>query len=120
MESGRATRVEVGNLEVTRDFTDVRDVVLGYRLLAQFGQPGEIYNLGSGAGTRIADALEFLRMQARVPIEIHVDPAKVRPVDQPLLVADATKLRAAVGWEPRYSIQTTLADMLEHARKAIT
>ena len=120
VESGRATRVEVGNLEVTRDFTDVRDVVLGYRLLAQFGQPGEIYNLGSGAGTRIADALEFLRMQARVPIEIHVDPAKVRPVDQPLLVADATKLRAAVGWEPRYSIQTTLADMLEHARKAIT
>ncbi len=120
VESGRSSRVEVGNLDVTRDFTDVRDVVRGYRLLAQLGQPGEIYNLGSGAGTRIADALDYLSSLARAPIEIYVDPAKVRPVDQPFLVADASKLRAAVGWEPKYSIQATLADMLEYARKSLS
>ena len=54
---GRKARVEVGNLDVVRDFTDVRDVVRGYRLLAQHGKAGEIYNLGSGRGTKIADAL---------------------------------------------------------------
>ena len=66
VEAGRSGRVEVGNLDVIRDFTDVRDVVRAYRLLAQSGQPGEVYNLGSGSGTKIADALEYLRSLARV------------------------------------------------------
>ena len=56
---------------------------------------------------------------ARAPIEVHVDPARVRPVDQPLLVADASKLRAATGWEPRFSIEQTLADMLDYWRDAV-
>jgi GDP-4-dehydro-6-deoxy-D-mannose reductase len=119
VEAGKKPRVEVGNLDVVRDFTDVRDVVRAYRLLATKGDPGEIYNLGSGRGTRLADALEILRGLAGVPIEVYVDPARVRPVDQPLLVADASKLRAATGWEPRFSIEATLADMLEDWRTAL-
>jgi GDP-4-dehydro-6-deoxy-D-mannose reductase len=119
VEAGRKPRVEVGNLDVVRDFTDVRDVVRAYRLLATKGDPGEIYNLGSGRGTRLADALETLRGLAGVPIEVYVDPARVRPVDQPLLVADASKLREATGWEPRFSIEATLADMLEDWRTAL-
>ena len=119
VEAGRSGRVEVGNLDIIRDFTDVRDVVRAYRMLAQSGQPGEIYNLGSGSGTKIADALEYLRSMARSPIEIHVDQARVRPVDQPMLVADAAKLRAAVGWQARYSIEQTLGDMLEFWRGSI-
>lgn len=119
VEAGLKPRVEVGNLEVVRDFTDVRDVVRGYRLLAERGAPGEVYNLGSGRGTRIADALEALRSLARAAVEVHVDPARVRPVDQPLLVADASKLRAATGWEPRFSISQTLADMLDYWRDAV-
>ena len=93
MESGRRDCVDVGNLDVVRDFTDVRDVVRAYRLLASHGKPGEIYNLGSGRGTRIADALEHLRSLATGPVAVRVDPARVRPVDLPLLVADAGKLR---------------------------
>jgi GDP-4-dehydro-6-deoxy-D-mannose reductase len=119
VEAGRSSRLEVGNLEVIRDFTDVRDVVRAYRLLALRGHAGEVYNLGSGRGTKLADALEYLRSQARVPIEIHVDAARVRAVDQPMLVADARKLRAAVGWETRYSIQQTLSDMLDLCRRSI-
>jgi GDP-4-dehydro-6-deoxy-D-mannose reductase len=119
VEAGIKPRVEVGNLDIVRDFTDVRDVVRAYRLLATSGQAGEIYNLGSGRGTKLADALETLRSLAGVPIEVYVDPARVRPVDQPLLVADATKLRLATGWEPRFSIEATLADMLDDWRKAL-
>lgn len=115
-EAGGIPRVEVGNLDIVRDFTDVRDVVRAYRLLAEKGSAGEVYNLGTGQGTRIADALETLRSLARVPIEVHVDPARVRPVDQPLLIADASKLRLATGWEPRVSISRTLADMLDYWR----
>jgi len=120
VESGHRECLEVGNLDVIRDFTDARDVVRAYRLLAQGGQPGEVYNLGSGRGTKIAHALEYLRSQAKTPISVRVDAGRVRPVDQPMLVADASKLRAAVGWEPRYTIEQTLDDMLEYARRVAT
>src|SRR5262249_13619955 len=68
IESDKRECLEIGNLDVVRDFTDVRDVVRAYRLLAQHGQPGETYNLGSGRGVRIADALEQLRLLATKPI----------------------------------------------------
>jgi GDP-4-dehydro-6-deoxy-D-mannose reductase len=116
VEAGRKAAVEVGNLDVIRDFTDVRDVVRGYRLLAQHGKAGEIYNLGSGRGTKIADALHHLTTLAGRPVEVRIDPARVRPVDQPLLVADATKLHDATRWEPSYTIEQTLADMLQASR----
>jgi GDP-4-dehydro-6-deoxy-D-mannose reductase len=120
VEAGRRPRVEVGNLDVVRDFTDVRDVVRAYRLLAERGVSGEIYNLGTGRGTRLADALETLRALAKAPIEVHIDPARVRPVDQTLLVTDASKLRAATGWEPRFSIDRTLGDMLDYWRENLS
>ena len=116
VESGRRSVIEVGNLDVVSDFTDVRDVVRGYRLLALHGEPGEIYNLGSGRGTKIADALDHLVTLARCPVQVQVDPARIRPVDLPLLVADVTKLRAQTGWEPEYSIEQTLGDMLDGFR----
>jgi GDP-4-dehydro-6-deoxy-D-mannose reductase len=120
VEAGRKTSLEVGNLDVIRDFTDVRDVVRGYRLLAQHGKAGEIYNLGSGRGTKIADALVHLTSLTTKPVEVRVDPARVRPVDQPLLVADASKLRSATGWEPAYSIEQTLADMLDGCHSGLS
>ncbi|HEV3165740.1 MAG TPA: GDP-mannose 4,6-dehydratase [Isosphaeraceae bacterium] len=116
VEAGHKARVEVGNLDVIRDFTDVRDVVCAYRLLATRGSPGEIYNLGSGSGTQLSDAVKILASLARLPIEVFVDPARVRPVDQPLLVANPKKLRDATGWKPEISIEKTLADMLQYWR----
>ena len=112
IEVGQRDSLKVGNLNVVRDFTDVRDVVRAYRLLALSGQTGEVYNLGTGCGIKIAVALDYLRSIARVPIAMSVDPARVRPVDQPLLIADASKLRATTGWKPRYTIEQTLEDML--------
>ncbi len=119
VEANRRDCLKVGNLDVVRDFTDVRDVVRGYRLLAHGGQPGEVYNLGSGHGTKIADALEHLRLLAKGPVPVRVDADRVRAVDQPLLVADPTKLRDTVGWAPGFTIEQTLADMLDFCRKTL-
>jgi GDP-4-dehydro-6-deoxy-D-mannose reductase len=119
VEYGRRSYLEVGNLEIIRDFTDVRDVVRAYRLLGQSGQPGEIYNLGSGRGTKLANALEYLCSRSTTTVQVQVNAVRVRSVDQPLLVANASKLRAAVGWEPRYSIEQTLADMLDFSRRSL-
>ena len=87
-------RVEVGNLDIVRDFTDARDVVAGLPAAGLTkGTSGEIYNLGSGRGdAALADALDDPPgARPTVPIEVFVDPARVRPVDQPWLVADATR-----------------------------
>jgi GDP-4-dehydro-6-deoxy-D-mannose reductase len=119
-EVGRTAHIEVGNLDVVRDFSDVRDVVCAYRRLAQHGKPGEIYNLGSGCGTKLIDALDHLITLSHRRVEVRTAAARLRPVDQPRLVADASKLRAATGWEPLYTIEQTLADMLENCRKEVT
>ncbi|MEW4566850.1 GDP-mannose 4,6-dehydratase [Tautonia sp. JC769] len=112
VERGDRPRIEVGNLQVVRDFTDVRDIVRAYRLLAESGKPGEVYNVGTGRDESLARLLDLLRGLAECPVEVVVDPARVRPVDQPLLLADASKLRADTGWEPLRTSEQTLADML--------
>ena len=70
-------------------------------------------------GDALADALEHAHGAGADPDRRLVDPARVRPVDQPLLVADPAKLRAATGWEPRFPIEQTLADMLQYWRDAV-
>lgn len=119
VERGLKECVIVGNLDVVRDFTDVRDIVDGYHLLAKMGAAGEIYNIGRGVGTRIQDALDFLISQANRPIQVHVDPARMRAVDSPYLVANPAKFRRTTGWSPKYTIEQTLKDMLDEQRRAI-
>jgi GDP-4-dehydro-6-deoxy-D-mannose reductase len=119
VEAGLKATVDVGNIDVVRDFTDVRDIVRAYRLLATNGVSGEVYNVGTGRRLKLAEMLEILRSLARARVDVRVDPARVRPVDQPLLLADASKLKAATGWVPTYSIEQTLADMLDDARARV-
>ncbi|MCU0495371.1 MAG: GDP-mannose 4,6-dehydratase, partial [Chloroflexaceae bacterium] len=87
--------LHVGNLEPRRDFTHCRDVARALWLLLERGTPGEVYNLCSGQATRIGDIVELVRQHGRVPVEVRVDPARLRPVDEPLLLGDNSKLRAA-------------------------
>jgi GDP-4-dehydro-6-deoxy-D-mannose reductase len=108
--------MRVGNLEARRDFTDVRDTMRAYALLLQLGQPGEVYNVGTGQSHRIQDLLDVLLGLASVPIRVETDPARLRPNDVPDLVCDAGRLRAATGWQPRYRLEDTLRDLLDYER----
>jgi GDP-4-dehydro-6-deoxy-D-mannose reductase len=108
-----AESIVVGNLTARRDLTDVRDVVRAYRLLAERGVAGEVYNVCSGQDIAIADvALEMQRL-AGVELRFDLDPALSRPVDVPVVRGDFTKLREATGWEPRFTLERTLLDVLE-------
>lgn len=109
--TGSQQEMETGNLEIVRDFTDVRDIVRGYRILIEKGKLGEIYNLGRGSGTKLADALEALRTISGHPLPQKVDPAKLRGVDLPLLVADVAKIREDTGWAAEIPIETTMRDL---------
>jgi GDP-4-dehydro-6-deoxy-D-mannose reductase len=108
----------VGNLESQRDFLDVRDVVRAYADLAEHGADGEIYNVCSGMPTPIVDLLRKLVTIAHVGVEIREDPALVRAVDVPVTYGDNTKLRAATGWEPSYTLMRTLRDVYDDAVKS--
>lgn len=111
--------VSVGNLEIKREFGDVRDVVDAYRLVAQHGIPGEAYNVATGEPHRLSDVLGVLIGMAKVDIRIEVDPAKLRPVDFPVLYGDAGKLERLTGWKPAYRLEDTLASVLDHWRAQV-
>ena len=108
--------IPVGSLEPVRDFTNVEDVVVAYRLLVERGEPGEVYNVCSGVGRSVAEVAEHLLGLARHAIELVPDPDLIRPVEVPRLVGDNRKLRAATGWAPAISFEDTLAAVLERWR----
>lgn len=105
--------VRVGNLAAARDFTDVRDVVRAYRLLAQLGRAGEAYNVCCGESRTIAEIAELLTALAAGPVELRDDPALYRPADVPLVRGDPSKLQELTGWRPEIPLEQTLADVLE-------
>ncbi len=110
-------RMSVGNLETRRDFSDVRDVINGYLLAAERGQPGEAYNLASGEAVRIGEVLEYLRGAVDVDVDVQQDADRLRPADLVALRGDATRAREELGWTPRFALEETLDSVLEFWRK---
>jgi GDP-4-dehydro-6-deoxy-D-mannose reductase len=108
--------ISVGNLDVIRDITDVRDVVRAYRLLVEHGTPGDAYNVCSGRGVSVRNIAAALLAMSDAPLELVVDPDLVRPVDVPRLVGSPAKLCAATGWQPEIPLDQTLRDVLTFAR----
>lgn len=110
----------VGNLSAERDFTDVRDVVRAYRLLMERGIPGEVYNVASGRATSIQKLLETLLKHSSAAIQVQTDPARMMPVDTPVIRGDATRLHEATGWQPTISFENSLRDLLDDCRRRAT
>jgi len=120
IETGRAEPVMfVGNLSARRDLTDVRDTVRAYQLLLARGAPARVYNVCSGVARVVSDVLHGLLALARAPIEVRVDPARLRPGDTPLVLGDFTRLRDEIGWRPEIPFERTLQDLLEYWRAAV-
>lgn len=111
--SGDST-LAVGTLTTRRDFTDVRDVVRAYRLLAERGEPGTVYNLCTGRDVAIADIAERLLALAGASLALVSDPSLVRPVDVPVLRGDPARVEAATGWKPEIPLDDTLRDVLAY------
>ena len=107
----------VGDLSAERDILDVRDVSRAYRLLLDPSVPAGTYNVASGRTVKMAEVVDLLVGLARVPVRVELDESRVRPADIPRLSGDASKLRAATGWEPEIPLQQTLADALAAARE---
>jgi GDP-4-dehydro-6-deoxy-D-mannose reductase len=111
--------IYVGNLEAKRDFTDVRDVVKGYWLSLERGEPGEVYNICSQKACSIKEVLDMLLAQTKLDIKIKDDPARMRPSDVPVLLGDCSKFMKKTGWRPTIPFEKTLEDLLNYWRERI-
>lgn len=117
VERNEAEAVSVGNLASKRDFTHVKDIVRAYRLIAEKGRSGEVYNIGSGKTYSAGEVLDRMIAMAKCPVPVRQDPARMRPSDTPVICCDNTKIRNDTGWEPELGIDEILKDTLEYYRR---
>jgi GDP-4-dehydro-6-deoxy-D-mannose reductase len=106
----------VGDLSAERDITDVRDVCRAYTLLLDEAVSAGTYNVASGRSVPMSRVVELFVSRARCPVEVKQRDDRVRPVEIPRMVGDASRLRAATGWEPEIPLEQTIADMLQAVR----
>jgi GDP-4-dehydro-6-deoxy-D-mannose reductase len=109
----------VGNLEAKRDFTSVTDVVRAYDLILEKGVSGEVYNIGSGRTYKISEMLNKLLSFSNKEIKVEVDKKLFRPIDDPELICDYSKLKKTTGWSPSVSIDEVLKETLDYWRNII-
>ena len=111
-------RVVTGSPDTRRDYTDVRDVVRAYRLLAEAGESG-VVNVCSGRSASARELIAALGRAAGVEIDHVVDESLVRPHEVMEVRGSAARLRALTGWEPEIPLETTLADTVAWWREEI-
>jgi GDP-4-dehydro-6-deoxy-D-mannose reductase len=120
IERGAAEPVlRVGNLEVTRDLSDVRDVVMAYVALLERGRGGAAYNVCSGTGVRLTDVVQQLLTRARVPVRVETDAARMRPADVPWLVGDPARIAGEVGWRVTIPLARVLDEVMDDWRARV-
>lgn len=120
LEVGARDKILVGNLDARRDLTDVRDMVQGYWLATEKGDPGEVYNLCSGLAYSMRDVLnKLLGLAGFIDARVEQDPDRMRPSDVPVLLGDPSKFRGRTGWATTIPIEKTLKDLLAYWRGRI-
>lgn len=118
ISSQESGEIQVGNVEAIRDFSDVQDIVRGYILLMEKGERGEVYNIGSGNGVKIATILQTLISLITKQVEIVQDPELLRPLDTPEIVCDPSKIRS-LGWNPTIPLEQSLKNILDFWRRNV-
>ncbi len=118
LETAPAPRIlKVGNLDKRRDIQDVRDAVRAMIAVVERGSPGEAYNIGSGIPRLVKENLGLLLSFARAPITVEPSDDRIRRVDEPVHLADVSRLRT-LGWSPSIPFEQTLREILDSWRNA--
>ncbi len=106
--------IALGNTEAKRDYIDTRDLARAIAVIAAQAPGLSVYNVGTGRAHSVADILDLLRRKLGRPLTVTVDPARLRPSDNPLLLADVTKLRAELGWIPRVTLEDAVDELIRY------
>lgn len=116
IELGKKSTVLHGNLDAIRDFTDVRDTVRAYWMLSKRKWHGEAVNVCSGVGHSMLEVVETLSSMSTNLIDRQIDSERMRPSDVPLLIGDNTKVKMYTNWNPKYTWEESLEDLLDYWR----
>lgn len=120
MEGKKDITLMVGDIDVIRDFTDVRDVVKAYYLLLKNGIKGETYNICSNRGYKLREIIDMFSHLTGLRIKTIANPNNFRPSENKELIGSFEKLRSATGWFPEISMETSLTDLLEYWENKMT
>lgn len=113
ISKNRQKELTVGNITVTRDFLDVRDVVRAYYKILTSGTSGEVYNVCSGTGVKLSKIIHDVSMQLNITPQIIVDPARIRLNENQIIIGDNSKIKN-LSWAPQYTLTDTLNDIIDY------
>ncbi len=116
-KSGKPGVIKVGNLSAKRDFSHVRDIVRGYRMIIENDDCTRIYNIGSGEAHGLDELLNYIVSLCSQKITVEVDPERVRPVDNPVICCDRTLIGEELGWKPELTVFDALKEIFESYMK---
>lgn len=115
MRNGRSEPIlRTGDVDVTRDFTDVRDVVLAYKLLLERGCSGQTYNVCSSKQRSVRSLIEQMMTIAGVRGRIEIDSERLRKGEHRFVYGSNERLQRDTGWSRQLSIETSLRDILQY------
>lgn len=103
--------IRTGRRTTVRDLSDARDAARAYLAMAEIENPAAtVVNVGAGRGRTTADLVSAVAEAAGIAVDHHEDPALVRDGENPSIVADVARARAALGWQPEITIEQSAAD----------
>jgi nucleoside-diphosphate-sugar epimerase len=115
VERGVLPHLPVGNLDVVRDFLDVRDGVEAVLTVARRGDPGAAYNICSGTGIPLRQVIGTYQSLAKIQFRLWTDPALIRPIDEPVRIGNPGRI-VRLGWQPTRALSDTLAEIVGYWR----
>lgn len=118
-KSGKPGIMRVGNLNVRRDFSNVKDIVRAYRMVLESDNCSLVYNIGTGYSVLLKDLLEYIVSLSEQPISVEVDPSLIRPLDTPYICSDHSLITQKLGWEPEYTLFETVAEMVDGFKRGV-
>ncbi len=113
-KSGHPGEISVGNLDIIRDFSNVKDVVKAYRMILESDDCNIVYNVGSGDGVPLRKILNYIISLCEYPVEIRVDPKLIRPIENSYICSNSNLLKNKLGWEASYDIYKTVKEIYEN------
>ncbi|UEG50563.1 GDP-mannose 4,6-dehydratase [Ferruginibacter lapsinanis] len=118
-KKGNKKGFEVGNIDIIRDFLDVRDVVKAYMDILEKGERGDVYNICSGVGYSLKQILEKMMKIEKVDFGYQVNPRLVRPSDNPIIIGNNKKIQDVCNWKPLINIDESLMDIINYWKEKI-
>lgn len=105
--------LKVGNIDIVRDFLDVRDVVDAYYKILKNSKTREVYNVCSGKGVKLRNIIDTVSEQLKITPKIVIDESRLRANEIMSVIGDNTKLKTELDWKQKYNLQETLEDMIK-------